>query len=347
MPEQRAARLAGTLRARIPREYQDASFQHSNISGLPRRASRPSGTTSTRSTSAWPGRRAVALGVDRHRQDVAGDARRARRDRARPRVAVYSVPRLLSEIAGPTTARADDARAARPADLGAAARAGRRRRRRTNPWVLEQLYTIINERWQERRSIVMTTNLDMIQMEEQLGERAASRLVGMCKTVLLDGVDHRRRHHLDPGPTGFRRQAGAAPRGRRGRTTGGGQASRSGRRRRSTPRPRRGRQAQRRVRRRASTFARRLRRAAAYRARSASTRARLAAPSAAASRAERPASAPADRYPLLVMPGIVIVGAQWGDEGRASSSTCWPSAPTSSSASRAATTPGTPSCTGT
>ena len=41
------------------------------------------------------------------------------------------------------------------------------------------------------------------------------------------------------------------------------------------------------------------------------------------------------------MANVVVVGAQWGDEGKARSSTGSRNAPTSSCASRAATTPGT------
>ena len=206
MPEQRAARVAGSLRARIPREYQDASFQHTNINGLPReavaRVRRYVDTLDERlaegdglwiSGSIGTGKTWLAMLVARYAIE---------RGRG---VAVYSVPRLLSEIRrtydgeGQTTLELLDQLTSVPLlvldDAGT---------ERTNPWVLEQLYTIINERWQEKRSIVMTTNLDAIQMEERLGDRAASRLVGMCETVLLDGVDHRTgRHHIDVGPTGF------------------------------------------------------------------------------------------------------------------------------------------------
>ena len=223
MPEQRAARLAGTLRARIPREYQDASFQHSNVAGLPRHAVAAvrhyvdtlderlaEGDGLWLSGSIGTGKTWLAMLVARYAIE---------RGRG---VAVYSVPRLLSEIRrtydgeGQTTLELLDQLTSVPLlvldDAGT---------ERTNPWVLEQLYTIINERWQERRSIVMTTNLDMIQMEERLGERAASRLVGMCETVLLDGVDHRTgRHHVDPGPTGF--EHGSAGRAQAGPGAGTG-----------------------------------------------------------------------------------------------------------------------------
>jgi len=48
-------------------------------------------------------------------------------------------------------------------------------------WVLEQLYAIVNERWQDERSIVVTTNItDMDQLREQVGARTVSRLAEIC-----------------------------------------------------------------------------------------------------------------------------------------------------------------------
>jgi len=48
-------------------------------------------------------------------------------------------------------------------------------------WVLEQLYAIINERWQDERSIVVTTNItDLDQLREQIGARTVSRLLEIC-----------------------------------------------------------------------------------------------------------------------------------------------------------------------
>ena len=47
--------------------------------------------------------------------------------------------------------------------------------------MLEQLYSIINERWQDERSILVTTNiLDMDELREQVGGRTVSRLVEIC-----------------------------------------------------------------------------------------------------------------------------------------------------------------------
>jgi DNA replication protein DnaC len=48
-------------------------------------------------------------------------------------------------------------------------------------WVLEQLYSIVNERWQDRKAIIATTNLlDLDELRKQLGARTVSRLMEIC-----------------------------------------------------------------------------------------------------------------------------------------------------------------------
>lgn len=97
--------------------------------------------------------------------------------------AIYSLPRLLSRIR-----RTYDAEAGEQGylefferltsvdllhldDVGA--------EKRTD-WVLEQLYAVVNERYETGRSILVTSNLDQTQLEEQIGARTVSRLVEMC-----------------------------------------------------------------------------------------------------------------------------------------------------------------------
>jgi DNA replication protein DnaC len=110
-------------------------------------------------------------------------------------VAIYSLPRLLARIR-----RTYDAEAREQSylefferltsvdllhidDLGA--------EKRTD-WVLEQLYAIVNERYETQRSIVVTTNLDQAELEEQIGPRTVSRLVEICNDPLpLFGDDLR------------------------------------------------------------------------------------------------------------------------------------------------------------
>ncbi len=62
----------------------------------------------------------------------------------------------------------------------------------STPWVLEELYSIVNARYEERRSMVITTNiLDRDLLCEQVTERTVSRLTEMCEELPLLGDDHR------------------------------------------------------------------------------------------------------------------------------------------------------------
>ena len=75
--------------------------------------------------------------------------------------AVYPVPRLLAEIKRTFDRDASDSylgffRRLCSVDLLVLDDLGAERQ---TEWVLEQLYSIVNERWQDRRSIVITTNI--------------------------------------------------------------------------------------------------------------------------------------------------------------------------------------------
>jgi DNA replication protein DnaC len=58
-------------------------------------------------------------------------------------------------------------------------------------WVLEQLYALVNERYETERSVVITTNLDAMELEKQIEGRTVSRLTAMCEEIDLPGVDQR------------------------------------------------------------------------------------------------------------------------------------------------------------
>jgi len=59
-------------------------------------------------------------------------------------------------------------------------------------WVLEQLYALINERYERQRSLIVTSNFEDDELEKQLGTRIVSRLVDICgDPVLLFGEDRR------------------------------------------------------------------------------------------------------------------------------------------------------------
>jgi DNA replication protein DnaC len=108
-------------------------------------------------------------------------------------VAIYSLPRLLAELRKTFDEDSDrsflellDRLAAvdllHVDDLGA---------ERTSPWVIEQLYSIVNGRYEEQRSMVVTTNLQRESLIEQIGERTVSRLTEMCDELPLFGHDQR------------------------------------------------------------------------------------------------------------------------------------------------------------
>jgi DNA replication protein DnaC len=108
-------------------------------------------------------------------------------------VAIYSLPRLLNLI---REAIADEEGVVGFLDrLGAVDLlhvddVGAENR---TDWALEQLYSIINARYEDERSIVMTTNLEPTELAEQIGARTVSRLVEMCGDPLpLFGEDKRR-----------------------------------------------------------------------------------------------------------------------------------------------------------
>ena len=109
-------------------------------------------------------------------------------------VAIYSLPRLLAQI---RTTFDDDAGNSYVGlldrltavdllhidDVGA---------EKTSPWVLEQLYAIVNARYEDERSIVITTNLERDALAAQINERTVSRLEEMCTLVPLYGEDARK-----------------------------------------------------------------------------------------------------------------------------------------------------------
>jgi DNA replication protein DnaC len=109
-------------------------------------------------------------------------------------VAIYSLPRLLARIR-----RTYDADAGELSylqfferltsvdllhidDLGAEKR---------SDWVLEQLYAIVDERYATNRSIIVTTNMEVAQLEDQIGARTVSRLAEICETLPMYGDDRR------------------------------------------------------------------------------------------------------------------------------------------------------------
>jgi DNA replication protein DnaC len=193
-PQRVERRRARSLSAVIPRRYSGVSFDRPPVTELPgpvvqrvRRFVRDIDANLDAGRGLWfegdvgTGKTTLAMLVSR----AALDAGRS--------VAIYSLPRLLADIRATFQDDAEgsyvdviDRLAAVDLlhldDVGA---------ERSNDWVLEQLYTIVNARYEDERSIVITTNLAKDEIEAQIGLRTVSRLKEMCDPLHLFGNDER------------------------------------------------------------------------------------------------------------------------------------------------------------
>jgi DNA replication protein DnaC len=195
-PQRVALNKARSLSAVIPRRYRDVAFDRPPVTEIEPtivRATRNFADNVDRHLDAGRGlwfMGSVGTGKTTLAMLVSKAALKAGRS-----VAIYSLPRLLNEIRD--THRAERSHVdlldrltavdlLHIDDVGA---------ERTTDWVLEELYSIVNARYEDQRSMVVTTNIDdRDKLCEQITERTVSRLTEMCDELPLLGHDHR----LDP-----------------------------------------------------------------------------------------------------------------------------------------------------
>ncbi|MGA2470417.1 MAG: ATP-binding protein [Solirubrobacteraceae bacterium] len=186
---------ASALEGRIPKAFRAVSFETTDVIDMERRFPtqvrevrrfvREIGPNLDAGRGLW-----LAGSVGTGKTTLAMIVSKAAIDAGRS-VAIYSCPRLLGVIresidGGSVLAFLDqlaDADLLHIDDLGAEHR---------TDWVLEQLYSIINARYQDERSTIVTSNLDRDELAEQLGERIVSRLEGCCDLLPFYGPDARR-----------------------------------------------------------------------------------------------------------------------------------------------------------
>lgn len=58
-------------------------------------------------------------------------------------------------------------------------------------WVQETLYRIVNKRYEQVLPTFFTSNLELGELSERLGDRVASRIAEMCDVIKLEGEDRR------------------------------------------------------------------------------------------------------------------------------------------------------------
>jgi DNA replication protein DnaC len=62
---------------------------------------------------------------------------------------------------------------------------------RVTDWAREKVYQIINHRYNYELTTIITTNLSPSKLAAHVGDRIASRLMEMCRTVKVEGEDRR------------------------------------------------------------------------------------------------------------------------------------------------------------
>jgi DNA replication protein DnaC len=193
-PQRLAQARARSLSAVIPRRYRDVAFERAPVTDIEPQvvaATRRYANRIDEQLSAGRGlwfMGPVGTGKTTLAMLVSKAALKAGRS-----VAIYSLPRLLNEIRetahGAERSHVDLLDRLTAVDLLHIDDVGAER---TTDWVLEELYSIVNARYEDERSMVITTNiLDREALCEQISERTVSRLTEMCDELPLLGDDRR------------------------------------------------------------------------------------------------------------------------------------------------------------
>jgi DNA replication protein DnaC len=187
---------ARRLEARLPQRYRDVAFERFPVTEMPapvvatvRRFTRDIHRNLDEGKGLWlfgdvgTGKTTLAMLVSK-----AGIA-------AGRSVAIYSLPRLMNvlhEAIGSDDGKLELIDRLATVDLLHLDDVGAEN---GTDWVLEQLYSIVNTRYEEGRSLVVTSNLDPDALAEQIGHRTVSRLIEMCSVQIpLFGADRRREY---------------------------------------------------------------------------------------------------------------------------------------------------------
>lgn len=189
-PGRIARKRAAALEGRIPRRYREVSFEREPLISIER--ANPHVVREVRQYVRTIGEQLdagrglwftgdVGTGKTTLAMLISKSAMEAERT-----VAIYSLPRLLAQLRDTYQDKAQyslngliDRLSAvdllHVDDVGA---------EQTSPWVLEQLYTIVNSRYEDGRAILLTTNLVTIDgddaLREQIGDRTVSRVNEIC-----------------------------------------------------------------------------------------------------------------------------------------------------------------------
>ena len=208
-PARIARKRAAALEGRIPKRFREISFEREPVISIERanhsvvREVRQYARTVVEQLDAgngiWftgdvgTGKTTLAMLISRAAMEA---------DRA---VAIYSLPRLLALLRdtyqdGAQYSLSELIERLSAVDLLHIDDVGAEQ---TSPWVLEQLYTIVNTRYEDGKAIMVTTNLIKPEgdreLVEQIGQRTVSRLYEICgEPKPMFGEDQRREIRYEP-----------------------------------------------------------------------------------------------------------------------------------------------------
>ncbi|HET8754977.1 MAG TPA: ATP-binding protein [Solirubrobacteraceae bacterium] len=200
-PQRMARKRAAAVAGRLPKRFQGVSFDREPVASMNRaltreveRYVRNIGENLDNGRGIW-----FVGGVGTGKTTLAMLISKAAMEADRT-VAIYSLPRLLALL---RETYKDDAEFSLNElidrlcsvdllhidDVGA---------EQSSPWVLEQLYTIVNTRYEDGKAVLLTTNLDRRELEEQIGHRTVSRIYEICggEPLPMWGDDHRLPQHM-------------------------------------------------------------------------------------------------------------------------------------------------------
>jgi DNA replication protein DnaC len=223
-PVRLARKRAAALEGRIPRRYREVSFEREPVISIER--ANPHVVREVRQYIRSVGEQLDAGrglwftgDVGTGKTTLAYLISKAAMESDRT-VAIYSLPRLLGLL---RDTYQDDARYSLSElvdrlcavdllhvdDVGA---------EQTSPWVLEQLYTIVNTRYEDGRAIMVTTNLITPEgdgaLRDQIGDRTVSRLYEICgdpKPMFGEDARLQTTYTLPEPATPWAREAGDGP----------------------------------------------------------------------------------------------------------------------------------------
>ena len=200
-PQRMARKRAAAVAGRLPKRFQGVSFDREPVASMNRALTREVETYVRNIGENLDNGRGIWFvgGVGTGKTTLAMLISKAAMEADRT-VAIYSLPRLLALL---RETYDDDAELSLNQlidrlcsvdllhidDVGA---------EQSSPWVLEQLYTIVNTRYEDGRAVLLTTNLDREELEEQIGHRTVSRIYEICggEPLPMWGDDHRLPQHM-------------------------------------------------------------------------------------------------------------------------------------------------------